>query len=37
VHQRVVLNDLRRETWRNRLLPNLFGEVALYRCALMVR
>ena len=37
VHQRVVLNDLRRETWRNRLLPNLFGEVALYRCALMAR
>jgi methionine biosynthesis protein MetW len=33
VHQRVVLNDQRRQTWLNRLLPNLFGEVALYRCA----
>lgn len=37
IHQRVVLNDRRRETWRNRLLPNLFGEVALYRCALRAR
>ncbi len=37
IHQRVVLNDRRRRTWRNRLLPNLFGEVALYRCALVAR
>jgi methionine biosynthesis protein MetW len=37
IHQRVVLNERRRSTWRNRLLPNLFGEVALYRCALVAR
>ncbi len=37
IHQRVVLNDRRRSTWRNRLLPNFFGEVALYRCALGAR
>ncbi len=37
IHQRVVLNERRRSTWRNRLLPNLFGEVALYRCALAAR
>ncbi|PKY12010.1 methionine biosynthesis protein MetW [Acidithiobacillus marinus] len=37
IHQRVVLNDRRHSTWRNRLLPNLFGEVALYRCALGAR
>ena len=37
IHQRIVLNDQRRETWLNRLLPNLFGEVALYRCALRAR
>ncbi len=33
VLERVVLDDRRRSTWANRLLPNLFGEVALYRCA----
>ncbi|MBU2842791.1 methionine biosynthesis protein MetW [Acidithiobacillus thiooxidans] len=37
IHQRVVLNERRRSNWRNRLLPNLFGEVALYRCALVAR
>lgn len=33
VRQRVVLDDRRRSNWAIRLLPNLFGEVALYRCA----
>jgi len=32
VRQRVVLDDRRRSNWAIRLLPNLFGEVALYRC-----
>lgn len=30
--ERNVLNHQRRASWPNRLLPNLFGEVALYRC-----
>ena len=33
VRERVVLDDRRRNTASNRILPNLLGEVALYRCA----
>lgn len=33
VLERKVLDDQRRDSWLNRLAPNLFGEIALYRCA----
>ena len=31
--ERKVLDDQHRDSWLNRLSPNLFGEIALYRCA----
>ena len=33
VLERKVLDDQHRESWLNVLAPNLFGEIALYRCA----